>query len=118
MSTEQSQRTMDRYFDLMRRSADFGECYTPDVTWLVAETGEIVRGADSVRDHVIALHSTMVDAHTHTYVVGEDHVYLEGDCAADAPAVGARTSYCVAYDMQGAMISAMRCYGLGARSTG
>ena len=114
MSTAQTQRTMDRYFDLMGRSADFGECYTPDVTWLVAETGETVRGPDAVRDFVVALHANMVDSHTHTYVVGQDHVYLEGDCAA----ADGRTSFCVAYDIQGALIAAMRCYGLGARSAG
>jgi hypothetical protein len=29
MSLEQTQQTIDRYFDLMGRGGDFAECYTP-----------------------------------------------------------------------------------------
>ena len=113
MSVEQSQGTMDRYFDLMGRGADFSECYSAAATWLVADTGDIVEGAAPVRDFVLALHATMVDARTSKYTVGGGFAYLEGDCAAEES--GIRTRYCVAYDLAGDVITAMRCYGLGAR---
>ena len=116
MSAEQTQRTMDRYFDLMGHGTDFGECYTRDVTWLVADTGEVIAGADAVRDYVVALHATFVDPHTRRYLVGEEHVYLEGECAPALTEPGERTRFCVAYDLVDEAITAMRCYGLGARS--
>ena len=113
MATDQAQRTMDRYFDLMGRGADFAVCYESDVSWLVADTGEVINGAAAVRDYVIALHASMVDWHTHTYVVGTEHVYLEGDCAPTPSQRDLRTRYCVAYDIADGLIRAMRCYGLG-----
>ena len=115
MSTAQTQQTMDRYFELMGRSADFGTCYTSDVTWLIAEAGEVIQGADAVRDYVVALHATMVDARTRTYIVGDGFVYLEGDCAIRGSDESGRTNYCVAYELADDAIAAMRCYGLGAR---
>lgn len=117
MSTEQTQRTIDRYFEMMGREADFAECFTEDVTWLIADTGEIVRNPCPVRDYIVALHAAMEDAHTSKFVVGEDDVYLEGDCAPTAPGTGNRTHYCIAYDMKDDQITAVRCYGLGARAT-
>ena len=116
MSTQLTQRTMDRYFELMGRGADFAECYAADATWLIADTGEVVSGSGDVRDYVIALHATFVDSRTRTYLVGEEHVYLEGDCEAIPPEAGGRTCYCVAYDLVDGVITAMRCYGLGARA--
>lgn len=116
MSTEQTQRTIDRYFELMGQAADFAVCFTEDVTWLIAETGEVVHGPGAVRDYIVALHSIMEDARTSKFVVGQDDVYLEGDCAPMAPRTGNRTHYCIAYDMKDDQIEAVRCYGLGGRS--
>jgi len=116
MSTDSTQATMDRYFDLMGRESDFGVCYSSDVTWLIADTGEVIAGRRAVRDYVVALHATFVDSHTRRYLVGDDHVYLEGDCAAVPSEAGDRTCFCVAYDLVDGAITAMRCYGLGARS--
>jgi len=113
MSTAQTQNTMDRYFDLMGRGADFAECYSADATWLIADTGEVIRGPGAVRDYVVALHASLVDMRTRTYVVGEEHVYLEGDCDGAASGAAGRTCYCVAYDIRDGLIAAMRCYGLG-----
>lgn len=117
MPTEETQRTIDRYFALMGHGADFAECYRADVQWLTAETGQIVQGPDPVQNYVNALHATMADAQTRRLVVGESNAFLEGDCAATEPELGRRTHYCVAYDIEGGLITAMRCYGLGARST-
>ena len=118
MSTEQTQLVIDRCFEVMGRAEDFAECFTTDVTWLVADTGEVIRGGDAVRDYIVALHDTFEDSHTRKFLVGEDQVYLEGDCAAIPPEVGDRTHYCVAYDVRDGLISTMRCYGLGARHPG
>ena len=109
MSAEQTQHTMDRYFQLMGEGADFGVCCAADVTWLVADTGEVISGPDAVRDYVVALHATFVDSHTRRYVVGDDHVYLEGDCEPAASEAGDRTRFCVAYDLADGAITAMRC---------
>lgn len=78
MSVEQTRRTLDRYFGLMGNDEDFAECFTTDVTWLVADTGELIQGPQSVRDYIIALHLRMVDSQGRQTVIGEDSVYLEG----------------------------------------
>ncbi|HEX5730087.1 nuclear transport factor 2 family protein [Microbacterium sp.] len=115
MSTDSTQSTMDRYFELMGREADFGTCYSSEVTWLIADTVEVISGPDAVRDYVVALHATFVDSHTRRYLIGDDHVYLEGDCEPISSEPGERTWFCVAYDLADGAITAMRCYGLGAR---
>ena len=117
MSTEQTQRTMDRYFDLMGQGADFGECYAPNVTWLVADTAEVIAGPAGVREYVIAVHATFIDPHTRKYFVGDGSVYLEGDCAAAESEAGGRCHYCVSYDLTDGVITSVRCYGLGSRLT-
>ena len=111
MSIEQTQRIIDRYFELMGQDADFTACCTDDVTWLVAGTGEVVRGRQRVREYINAVHATMADAQTRHLVVGEESVYLEGDCAGPASSDGARVRYCIAYDVTQGQITAMRCYG-------
>jgi ketosteroid isomerase-like protein len=111
MTTEQTRRVIDRYFDLMGKDEDFTACCSHDVTWLVAGTGEVVEGRTAVRDYVNALHATMADAQTRHFVVGEDSVYLEGDCADPASFDGARLRYCIGYDIGQDQITAMRCYG-------
>jgi ketosteroid isomerase-like protein len=111
VSTEQTQRIIDRYFELMGQDADFTACCTDDVTWLVADTGEVVGGRQPVREYINALHATMADAQTRHLVVGEGSVYLEGDCADPASSDGARLRYCIAYDIAQDQIGAMRCYG-------
>ena len=117
MSIDQARRTMDRYFALMGSGEHFAVCYRPDVTWSVVDTGEVIAGAAAVRAYVVALHASMVDSRTTAYVVGREHVYLEGDCAATDPRSDERTRYCVAYDIaDDGRISAMRGYGIGGRA--
>jgi hypothetical protein len=64
MSLEETQRTIDHYFDLMSRGGDFAQCYTDDVTWTTIDIGDEVRGPTSVRDYIVALHNNMSDAQT------------------------------------------------------
>ena len=113
MSSDRSQRVMDRYFELMGRDADFSSCFTKDVTWSVVDTGAVITGPEPVRDYIVDLHAGLLDWQSRTFVVGEDHVFLEGD-AATADGGTDRAHYCVAYDLDGELIAAMRCYGPGA----
>jgi hypothetical protein len=113
VTVEQTQQILDRYFGLMGKDEDFAVCFTADVTWLVAETDEVIKGPHVVRDYITALHSRMVGGHGFRTVVGEGFVYLEGDCAATGPAAG-RINYCIAYEMRDELIARIRCYGLGA----
>jgi ketosteroid isomerase-like protein len=111
MSLDQTQQTINRYFDLMGGGDDFAECYTTDVTWTTTDTGDEVRGPSSVRDYIVTLHNNMFDAQTRRIVVSDGHAYLEGDCV-QAPTKGSsRIFYCVAYDIVDGRITAMRCYG-------
>jgi hypothetical protein len=112
MSVEKTQRTLDRYFGLMGRDEDFAECFTADVTWVIADTGEVIEGPGAVPDYIIALHTRMADTQGRRSVVGDGFVYLEGDCAATVPSSRRRINYCIAYDMRDDLIAAMRCYGL------
>jgi len=63
VTVEQTQQILDRYFGLMGKDEDFAVCFTADVTWLVAETDELIKGPHVVRDYITALHSRMVDGH-------------------------------------------------------
>jgi hypothetical protein len=111
MSLEQTQQTMDHYFDVMGRGGDFAEFYTADVTWTTVDTGQDVRGASPVRDFIVALHNNMFDAQTRRIVVSDGHAYLEGDCLEAPTGSSSRIHYCVAYDVVVDRIAAMRCYG-------
>jgi hypothetical protein len=77
MSLEQTQQTIDHYFDVMTRGGDFAVYYTDDVTWTMTDTGDEVRGPSSVRDYIVGLHNNMLDAHTPTIVVSDGHAYIE-----------------------------------------
>jgi ketosteroid isomerase-like protein len=110
MSLEQTQQTIDHYFDVMTRGGDFAVYYTDDVTWTMTDTGDEVRGPSSVRDYIVGLHNNMLDAHTPTIVVSDGHAYIEGDCQA-LTGSSSRIPYCVTYDIVDGRITAMRCYG-------
>ena len=43
MSLEQTQQTIDHYFDIMTRGGDFAVYYTDDVTWTMTDTGDDAR---------------------------------------------------------------------------
>jgi hypothetical protein len=81
------------------------------VTWTTTDTGQQVRGPSSVRDYIVALHNNMFDAQTRRLVVSDGHAYLEGDCLQGPTGTTSRIYYCIAYDVVGNRIAAMRCYG-------
>ena len=81
MSIEQSQRTMDRYFEAMSRG-QFQQFFTDDVTWSTIESGDEVRGPSAVQAAIVALHSQLSDVHTRRLVVSDGAAYIEGDGSA------------------------------------
>ena len=92
-------------------------CFSEDVTWLIADTGEVVQGPGSVRDYIVARHSTMDDAHTSKFVLARPASISRRTVR---PRLRERASvpiYCIAHDMKDRPITAVRCYGLGAPST-
>jgi ketosteroid isomerase-like protein len=111
MGEQASKGVMDRYFKRMGAGEDFSDCYTADVTWTTFDDGSEVRGAGPVRAYLVALRENMVDARTRRLIFADSAAYLEGDCADSRTGNINRLAYCVAYDVTGEKISAMRCYG-------
>ena len=111
MSVDETQNVIDRYFEVMGAGGDFSELYVEDVTWIMVDAGVEVRGAAAVRDYIIALHAQLSDANTRRMVVTDGVAYLEGDAINAQEPELPRISYCVAYDLTGDRITAMRCYG-------
>jgi hypothetical protein len=106
---------MDRYFAAMGAEEDFSQFFEEDVTWLMVDSGHEVRGAVSVRDYILKLHSRMQGGHQRPLVVAERHAMLEGHSvnAGDGNELG--LAYCLIYDVSEDRISAVRCYGTLAR---
>jgi hypothetical protein len=118
MSVDQTQQVIDRYFDVMGAQGDFSQFYVDDVSWTTVDADSEIRGAVAVRDYIIALHAQMSDTHTRSIVVSDGAAYLEGDCPDADKGKPHRIAYCVAYDITGDRITAMRCYGsFGAMTT-
>jgi hypothetical protein len=111
VSVDQTQQVIDRYFGVMGAGGDFSQFYVDDVTWTMIDAGDEIRGAAAVRDYVIALHAQLSDAHIRRIVVSDSAAYLEGDCVNGQNEDAPRIVYCVAYDVTGDRITAMRCYG-------
>ena len=115
MSLDQTQRTMDRYFDAMGRGDDFSTFFAPEVTWIMMESGQEVRGPAAVRDYILVLHGKMFGHQQRALAVSDGHAYLEGDCVGVSDGTGPRYDYCLVYDLGVDRITAMRCYGAIAR---
>jgi hypothetical protein len=111
MGEQATKAVMDRYFKRMGAGEDFSDCYTADVTWTTFDDGSQVQGSGPVREYLVALHKNMVDARTRRLIFADSAAYLEGDCADSSTGNVNRLAYCVAYDVTGDKISAMRCYG-------
>jgi hypothetical protein len=115
MSVDQTQRVIDRYFDLMVAGGDFSQSYADDVSWTMVDADIEIRGAVAVRDYIIALHAQMAETHTRKIVVSDGAAYLEGDCPDPDKGEPHRIAYCVAYDITGDRITAMRGHGRSVR---
>jgi hypothetical protein len=110
MTIEQTKRTMDGYFEALG-GEEFADCFADDVTWTTMDTGSVVRGRVPVRDFIIALHERMSGGGSQECVASKRQAFLEGDCY-DAQATTERLlSFCLVYDLDGQVITAMRLYG-------
>lgn len=112
MTTEQTASTMDQYFDAMGRAEDFSVFFTEDVSWLMVDSGQEVRGAGAVKDYIFDLHSRMFSQEqVHDIVVTEHNAYVEGEAVNAVEGASRGLVYCIVYEFAGARIDAMRCYG-------
>jgi hypothetical protein len=102
---------MQQYFATMGRRENLSQFFTEDVTGLMADSGEQVRGATAVRDYILQLHSRIVSQESNGLVVTDAKAYLEGFSVKSTMATSLEYSYCLVYDLHGSRISAMRCYG-------
>lgn len=115
MSVQTTRELFERYFAAMSASEDFSTFYEEQVTWLMVDSGQEVRGAAAVRDYVLDLHSRMLSGDQRPLVVADGHGILEGDGVNAQDGESAGWSYCLVYDVRGDRIAAMRCYGNLAR---
>jgi hypothetical protein len=112
MTVEQTRATMDLYFETMGKAGDFSAYFSDDVTWLMVDTGQEVRGPAPVRDYILELHGKMfTQEQPHDLVITDHNAYIEGE-SVNAVAGSVRgLSYCLVYDLASSRITAMRCNG-------
>ncbi len=115
MSIDQTQRTIECYFEAMGSGEDFSRFYSADVTWSMVDSGEKVTGPSAVRDYIVALQGRMFGDLKRDLVISDGHACVEGDCVDVPGGIGARHTYCLVYDVDNDRITAMRCYGSIAR---
>jgi len=106
---------MDRYFEVMDAGEDFSQFFEEDVTWLMVDSGDEVRGAVAVRDYILELHDKMHGGNQRPLVVADDRAFLEGDSVNAGDGDGPGLAYCLVDDISSDRISAVRCYGTIAR---
>ena len=111
MSVHSTHRLFERYFAAMNADEDFSQFYTEDVTWVMVDSGQEVRGAAAVRDHILDLHSRMRGGNQRPLALTDSLALLEGDSINLEDGEGPGLSYCLVYDVSGDRIGAMRCYG-------
>ena len=115
MSVSSTRTVMDRYFKAMGAEEDFARFFDDDVTWLMVDSEQEVRGPRPVRDYINELHSKMRTGNQRDLVVADGHAILEGDAVNAGNGAGSGLAYCLIYDVGADSISAMRCYGSLAR---
>jgi hypothetical protein len=110
-----TQGVIERYFSSMGAEEDFSQFFTEDVTWLMVDSDEEVRGPGPVRDYILQLHGRMQSGDQRPLVVAGAHAFLEGNHVNVGGDDETGLAYCLVYDVRGELISAMRCYGTIAR---
>ena len=95
----------------MGADEDFSRFLAEDVTWLMVDTGEEMRGPGPVRDYILQLHDRMESGDQRPLVVTEAHAFIEGDRVNVTGGSDSGLAYCLVYEVSGDLISAVRCYG-------
>ena len=121
MADDGTRNVMDGYLDALRGGGDFARFYAPGVVWTFMESGEQVHGRDAVRALVVGMHTQAFSARPElrSLLTGDGVAMLEADFVGThtgefegLPPTGAavRLPYCVAYDVAGGAITALRAY--------
>lgn len=108
MAADQTRQVMSAYFEALD-TGRFARYFTDDVTWTTIANDTYVQGSDAVEAAINGLHARLQDLQTRQLVIGQDAAYIEGS-AAGVNGEG-RIPYCVAYDIVGNRVAAMRAYG-------
>lgn len=108
MPADETRHVMTDYFEALETGA-FARCFTDDVTWTTTADGSYLQGAKAVEAAINGLHQRLQDMQTLRLVIGQSAAYLEG--SANGVNGEGRIPYCVAYDVMGGRIGAMRAYG-------
>ena len=121
MSVQDTEQTIREYLDALLSGGDFASFFADDVRWTTMETGEEIRGRESVKGFIIALHNQLFDARpelrnvtTADGVAAIEAVFVGTHIAefAGVPATGAtvRLPYSMFYDVADGKIVALRAY--------
>ena len=62
MTVDETRRVLGDYLDALLGGGVFAAYFADDVQWSTTETGEVISGADAVRDFIIAFHKELFDA--------------------------------------------------------
>jgi hypothetical protein len=111
VSVSTTQSVLDRYFKAMGADQDFSRFFDDEITWLMVDSGQEVRGPGPVRDYILELHSRMLTGQQRALVVTDGHAFLEGHSVNAGDGHGSGLAYCLVYDVSDDRISAIRCYG-------
>ena len=110
---------MDQYLQALLDGADFARFFAPDVVWTTMETGDGIRGRDSVEGLIRYLHGQACTARPEAVrlLVDGRSAMLEavfdathtGDFSGLAPTgTHVRLPYAVSYDVEDGQITALR----------
>lgn len=121
MSSNPTRQVIDGYVEALLARGDFAVFFAENVRWTTMETGDEVQGREQVREFIAALHTQIFDARpeVRSILAADGAACLEADFVgthiaefAGIPATGAkvRVPYCVAYDIEGDQITALRGY--------
>ena len=108
MTADQTRRVMSAYFDALE-AGSFAQFFTEDVVWTTIQSDTHIKGPEAVQDAINVLQGRLHDLRTSQLVFAESAAHIEGS-GADTTGES-RIPYCVAYDLVGERIRAMRAYG-------
>jgi steroid delta-isomerase-like uncharacterized protein len=121
MTVDETRRVLGDYLDALLGGGDFAAYFADDVQWTTTETGEVISGADAVRDFITAFHTELFDASPEIgpTICGDGVAALEatfvGKHIAEFAGVAAtgtqvRLPYSVFYELDDGKIMALRAY--------
>ena len=121
MTVDETRRVLGDYLDALLGGGDFAAYFADDVQWTTTETGEVINGADAVRDFIIAFHTELFDASPELglLICGDGVAALEATfvgkhirefAGVEATGTQVRLPYSVFYELDDGRITALRAY--------